>query len=72
MNDAWECPRCKTINAPFNNSCNCREEVKYNYPYGTGIPYDPASSLCEICKVKHYHSIGCPVVFFNGVKYERN
>jgi hypothetical protein len=22
-NQAWECPRCKRINAPFNHSCFC-------------------------------------------------
>jgi hypothetical protein len=26
MNQAWECPRCKRINAPFNPSCFCKPE----------------------------------------------
>jgi hypothetical protein len=25
-NQAWECPRCKRINAPFNPSCFCSPE----------------------------------------------
>lgn len=30
MSQAWECPRCKRINAPFNPSCFCNEELKIN------------------------------------------
>lgn len=26
MNEAWECPRCGRINAPFNPSCFCKPE----------------------------------------------
>jgi thiol-disulfide isomerase/thioredoxin len=26
LNQAWECPRCKRINAPFNPSCFCKKE----------------------------------------------
>lgn len=26
MNQAWECPRCGRINAPFNPTCFCKPE----------------------------------------------
>lgn len=33
MNEAWECPRCHRINAPFNPSCFCKpEDKKYDSP----------------------------------------
>ena len=30
MNEPWECPRCKRINAPFNPTCFCKPEVNMN------------------------------------------
>lgn len=26
MNEAWICPRCKRVNAPFNPSCFCKPD----------------------------------------------
>lgn len=31
MNKAWECPRCKRMNAPFNPVCFCQPETKVNW-----------------------------------------
>lgn len=29
--EPWECPRCKTINAPWLSQCTCKPEVKEEY-----------------------------------------
>ena len=45
----WECPRCKTINAPWKGSCDCKvkKETKpyrqFDYPWQWDFyrPYYP-------------------------------
>ncbi len=34
---AWECPRCKKINAPWNKSCDCAPPSNNSFNYYTGI-----------------------------------
>jgi hypothetical protein len=36
---AWECPRCKKINAPWKNSCDC------NPPTNNGHTYYPQQHI---------------------------
>ncbi len=40
---AWECPRCKKINAPWKESCDCTPPTPFgNFPItcgtGSGVP----------------------------------
>lgn len=42
-NKAWECPRCKRINAPFNSVCNCKPEI-------LAEPNDMQNMLDEMAK----------------------
>lgn len=40
INQAWECPRCKRINAPFNPTCFCQPD---NSSWLEKIMRDPKS-----------------------------
>lgn len=79
MNDAWECPRCKRINAPFNPVCFCQpdeiKEVKLsnhamdaaNYLSGkniTSTPFKPSSTFTPLCG----ECLECGGIHFNGVQ----
>jgi len=51
----WECPRCRTIHAPWVQACNCNKQpddqlpgdgIRYpRYPYGTYFRVTPDSTL---------------------------
>lgn len=41
MNSAWECPRCKRINAPFSHMCICKPETANELDAITKMFNDP-------------------------------
>tara|TARA_R110000782_G_scaffold30983_7_gene76831 strand:+ start:2126 stop:2449 length:324 start_codon:yes stop_codon:yes gene_type:complete len=50
---AWECPRCKKINAPWNKSCDCipMSQPSYpliNYVVAKSFPTDSNASVSDI------------------------
>lgn len=67
MNNAWECPRCGTINAPFTPYCHCKMGTASASQYGSGsvrittsTPYtNPIISRCVSCGGEHPHNIPC-------------
>lgn len=62
MNNPWECPRCKTINAPFTPSCNCSLGTATNLKGMLSSPqhqYDIKSERCLICNGFHGYGVQC-------------
>lgn len=53
MTEAWECPRCHIINAPWKASCSCKldsastfNSIASHWPkFGSG-----GLTFCEFCK----------------------
>lgn len=40
----WECPRCRAINSPFKQTCDCVPDTYYGTGTSNGYP-------CPSCKV---------------------
>lgn len=68
--EAWECPRCGRMNAPFNPTCFCKRDDSKSPILGKNIkertspikwagdpiPCMPVNGRCLICN--GYHGIG--------------
>jgi len=69
MTQPWECPRCHTINAPFNPVCFCRPEknlqplakevIERNKKEFVPSEYPPFGTKCLICSGHHSIGIQC-------------
>ncbi len=60
MNQPWECPRCKRMNAPFTPSCFCSPDNKsdhledsFSYLNGPKIVQYIKESKCTNCNGHH-------------------
>ena len=59
-NSAWECPRCKRINAPFNPSCFCKDnDSKVVTPKINQETSPFIVNRCLICNGYHGNGIAC-------------
>lgn len=65
-NQAWECPRCKRINAPFNLSCFCEPSNRKPHPLdavGKALDEELLKKLqaqrCSICNGYHGSGPSC-------------
>lgn len=73
-NQAWECPRCKRMNAPFNPACFCSSDTKLTeneqrtldalkkpkYDFGQTMDYI-TNGRCSNCNGYHGMWNGRPV-----------
>jgi len=66
MNNPWECPRCKRINAPFNPSCFCDPSNRKSHPLdavGKALDTELLKKLqaqrCLVCNGYHGNGLSC-------------
>ena len=81
MSEAWECPRCRRMNAPFNPTCFCSPEdgviensaqtppsphVMDAFNYMMGKPMDDLAKIVEANKRMNKIAIGIMPNFYNS------
>lgn len=68
----WECPRCKTINAPWLSQCTCKPEVKEEYIIGDILPEQcccDATETVKKCQSDYDHKWECIGMSTDGDTY---
>lgn len=61
INSAWECPRCKRINAPFNPTCFCHKEAPFKPVDFKETEKLAKNNRCSNCGGFHGMWLGLPV-----------